>query len=135
MSERPDLFKEELDQLSDQEIEARFAAAVWVDDKRAAVLRYLEDKKLCRNKAERSGELEIARRARRPHGWPWTWQGRTAEGETRTDYCRRSGGGSYRSSRSCGGHCLSETVKGCCMSALGLSRHQRAMLRRPKEGR
>jgi hypothetical protein len=39
-----DLFKEELDQLSDQEIEARLAAAVWVDDKRAAVLRYLEEK-------------------------------------------------------------------------------------------
>jgi hypothetical protein len=42
MPEKPDLFKEELDQLSDQEIEARLAAAVWVDDKRAAVLRYLE---------------------------------------------------------------------------------------------
>jgi len=39
MSEKPDLFREELDQLSDQEIEARLAAAVWVDDKRAAVLR------------------------------------------------------------------------------------------------
>ena len=46
MPEKPDLFKEELDQLSDQEIEARLAAAVWVDDKRAAVLRYLEEKKL-----------------------------------------------------------------------------------------
>jgi hypothetical protein len=64
MSERPDLFKEELDQLSDQEIEARLAAAVWVDDKRAAVLRYLEDKKLGRKKAAQSGELEIARRAK-----------------------------------------------------------------------
>ena len=37
--------EEELDQLSDQEIEARLAAAIWVDDKRAAVLRYLEEKK------------------------------------------------------------------------------------------
>jgi len=32
--------EKELDQLTDEEIEARFAAAVWVDDKRAAVLRY-----------------------------------------------------------------------------------------------
>jgi hypothetical protein len=29
MSDKPDLFREELDQLSDQEIEARLAAAVW----------------------------------------------------------------------------------------------------------
>jgi hypothetical protein len=34
MPEKPDLFKEELDtKLSDQEIEVRLAAAVWVDDK------------------------------------------------------------------------------------------------------
>ena len=38
--------EDELDQLTDEEIEARLAAAVWVDDKRAAVLRYLEEKKL-----------------------------------------------------------------------------------------
>ena len=44
-------------------------------------------------------------------------EGRTANGETRTDYCRCGGGRSYRSSGSCGSHCLSETVKGCCMSA------------------
>jgi hypothetical protein len=37
---------EELDQLTDEEIEARLAAAVWVDEKRAA------------------GELEIARSAK-----------------------------------------------------------------------
>jgi hypothetical protein len=60
MPGKSDLFKEELDQLSDQEIEARLAAAVWVDDKRAAVLRYLEEKKLCRKKAAQSEELEIA---------------------------------------------------------------------------
>jgi hypothetical protein len=64
MPEKPDLFKEELDQLSDQEIEARLAAAVWVDDKRAAVLRYLEEKKLGRKKAAQSGEFEIARSAK-----------------------------------------------------------------------
>ena len=29
--------EDELDQLTDEEIEARLAAAVWVDDKRAAV--------------------------------------------------------------------------------------------------
>ena len=62
MPEKPDLFKEELDQ-SDQEIEARLAAAVWVDDKRAAVLRYLEEKKLGKTKEARSAELEIARSA------------------------------------------------------------------------
>jgi hypothetical protein len=38
-------------------------------------------------------------------------EGSTANGKTRTDYCRRVGGGSYRSGRSCGGDCLSETVK------------------------
>jgi hypothetical protein len=64
MPEKPDLFKEELDQLSDQEIESRLAAAVWVDDKRAAVLRYLEEKKLGRTKVAQSGELEIARSAK-----------------------------------------------------------------------
>ena len=36
--------EDELDQLSDEEIEKRLAAAIWVDDKRAAVLRYLEEK-------------------------------------------------------------------------------------------
>ena len=64
MPEKPDLFKEELDQLSDEEIEARLAAAVWVDDKRAAVLRYLEEKKLGKKNEARSAELEIARSAK-----------------------------------------------------------------------
>jgi hypothetical protein len=64
MPEKPDLFKEELDQLSDQEIETRLAAAVWVDDKRAAVLRYLEEKKLGKKNQARSAELEIARSAK-----------------------------------------------------------------------
>ena len=64
MPEKPDLFKEELDQLSDQEIEARLAAAVWVDDKRAAVLRYLEEKKLGKKNEVRSAELEIVRSAK-----------------------------------------------------------------------
>jgi len=41
-----DLFTEELDQLSNKEIEARLATAVWVDEKRAAVLRYLDEKKV-----------------------------------------------------------------------------------------
>ena len=55
---------EELDQLTDEEIEARLAAAVWVDEKRAAVLRYLEEKRLGRRKEAQSGELEIARSAK-----------------------------------------------------------------------
>ena len=46
----PEKLQEELSQLTDEEIEKRLAAAVWVDDKRAAVLRYLEDKKLDRKK-------------------------------------------------------------------------------------
>ena len=56
--------EEELDQLTDEEIEARLAAAVWVDEKRAAVLRYLEEKKLGRMKEAQAGELEIARSAK-----------------------------------------------------------------------
>ena len=43
---RPEKLQEELSQHTDEEIEKRLAAAVWVDDKRAAVLRCLEDKKL-----------------------------------------------------------------------------------------
>lgn len=106
MPEKPDLFKEELDQLSDQEIEARLAAAVWVDDKRAAVLRYLEEKKLGRKKAAQSGELEIARSAKEA-AWVAVDVAKDAQrraGKTRTDYCRRGGGGGDRSSRSCSGH-------------------------------
>jgi hypothetical protein len=110
MPGKSDLFKEELDQLSDQEIDARLAAAVWVDDKRAAVLRYLEEKKLGRKKAEQSEELEIAR-SRGRMGGRGRGEGRTADGKTRIDYCRRGGGGSHRGSGSCGGHCLSETMK------------------------
>jgi hypothetical protein len=71
MPEKPDLFKEELDQLSDQEIEARLAAAVWVDDKRAAVLRYLEEKKLGLKKAALSEKQRSHVAPRRPHGRPW----------------------------------------------------------------
>jgi hypothetical protein len=56
--------EDELDQLTDEEIEKRLAAAVWVDEKRAAVLRYLEEKKLGRKKEALSGELEIARSAK-----------------------------------------------------------------------
>jgi hypothetical protein len=54
----------ELDQLTDEEIETRLAAAIWVNEKRAFVLRYLEDKKLKRKRAARSEELEIARGAK-----------------------------------------------------------------------
>lgn len=50
MPEKRDPLNEELDQLSEKEIEARIAAAIWVDEKRAAVLRYLEEKKLGRKR-------------------------------------------------------------------------------------
>ena len=50
MTENPSRLTEELEQLSDAEIEARLAAAVWVDDKRTAVLRYLEDKRAGRRR-------------------------------------------------------------------------------------
>lgn len=60
----PEKLQEELDQLTDEEIEKRLAAAVWVDDKRAAVLRYLEDKKLGRKKEAQVAELEAARSAK-----------------------------------------------------------------------
>jgi len=56
--------EDELDQLADEEIEKRLAAAVWVDDKRAAVLRYLEEKKLGRKKEAQAAELEAARSAK-----------------------------------------------------------------------
>ena len=59
-------------QLTDEEIEKRLAAAVWVDDKRAAVLRYLEDKKLARKKEAQVAELEAARSAKDARGRPWT---------------------------------------------------------------
>ena len=72
--------EDELDQLSDEEIEKRLAAAIWVDDKRAAVLRYLEEKKLGRKKEAQLAELEAARRTRR--GRRWTWRSRQACGRT-----------------------------------------------------
>ena len=67
---------EALDQLSDEEIEARLAAAVWVDDKRAAVLRYLEEKKLGRKKEAQRGELELARSAKEAAWQLWAWRRR-----------------------------------------------------------
>ena len=60
----PEKLQEELAQLTDEEIEKRLAAAVWVDDKRAAVLRYLEDKKQGRRKEAQVAELEAARSAK-----------------------------------------------------------------------
>ena len=64
MDEKLDPFSTKLDGLTDQEIEARIAAALWVDDKHAIVLRYLEDKKLKQKRAAKTEELEIARRAK-----------------------------------------------------------------------
>ena len=60
----PEKLQEELSQLTDVEIEMRLGAAVWVDEKRAAVLRYLEDKKLDRKKEAQVAELEAARSAK-----------------------------------------------------------------------
>ena len=37
-------------------------------------------------------------------------EGRTADGKTRIDYCRHSGGGGHRSIGSCGCPCLSKTM-------------------------
>ena len=56
--------EDELDQLSDEEIEKRLAASIWVDDKRAAFLRYLEEKKLGRKTEAQLAELEAARSAK-----------------------------------------------------------------------
>jgi len=89
MPEKPDLFKEELDQLSDQEIEARLAAAVWVDDKRAAVLRYLEEKKLGKKNQARSAELEIARSAKEA---AWAAASLAKEANWRTNLANRERG-------------------------------------------
>ena len=57
-----DLFTEELDRLSNKEIEARLATAVWVDEKRAAVLRYLEEKKLGRKEEAQAVAGDSAKR-------------------------------------------------------------------------
>ena len=64
MDEKFDPVSAELDQLTDEEIGARHAAAIWVNEKHAFVLRYLEDKKLKRKRTARSEELEIARGAK-----------------------------------------------------------------------
>ena len=72
--------EDELDQLTDEEIEDRLAAAVWVDDKRAAVLRYLEEKKLGKKKEARSAEFEIARNAKEA-AWAAGEPGEEANGE------------------------------------------------------
>ena len=100
MPEKPDLFKEELDQLSDQEIEARLAAAVWVDDKRAAVLRYLEEKKLGKKKEARSAELEIARSAKEA-AWAAARLGEGGEPESKPRHhnCECGSGSSHLQQR------------------------------------
>ena len=64
MDEKLDPFSAKLHGLTDQEIEARIAAAIWVDDKQAFVRRYLKDKELARKKAAKAEALEAARRAR-----------------------------------------------------------------------
>lgn len=64
MNEKPSRLTEELEQLSEAEIEARLAAAVWVDDKKTAVLRYLEDKRAGRKKEAQQGELDAVHSAR-----------------------------------------------------------------------
>ena len=92
--------EDELDQLADEEIEKRLAAAVWVDDKRAAVLRYLEEKKLGRKEGGPVAELEAARSAK-DAAWAAVERLRgTADGEPRHHHRKRGGGGSHlRSSR------------------------------------
>src|SRR5262245_53382571 len=64
MDEKLDPFSTKLDGLTDQEIEARIAAALWVDDKQAFLLRYLEDKKLKESRAAKVSALEVARRSK-----------------------------------------------------------------------
>ena len=74
--------EDELDQLSDEEIEKRLAAAIWVDDKRAAVLRYLEEKKLGRKKEAQLAGLRQHAAQRTRRGRRWTWRSRQACGRT-----------------------------------------------------
>jgi hypothetical protein len=64
MDEKLDPFSARLDGLTDQEIEARIAAAIWVADKHAFVQRYLEDKKQNQEKVAKAKELELARSAK-----------------------------------------------------------------------
>ena len=97
MAEKLDHLTEELDQLSDEEIEARLAAAVWVNEKRAAVLRYLEEKKLGRKKEAQSGELEVARSAK-DAAWEAVRLGGKRKGKPRHHHSERSCSGSDFSS-------------------------------------
>jgi hypothetical protein len=110
MPEKPDLFKEELDQLSDQEIEARPAAAVWVDDKRAAVLRYLEEKKLGLKKAALSEKLEIARSAKEA-AWAAVEERRTHSGRRKSHCLLQASRRRLSQQRLLRRSCLSETMK------------------------
>ena len=64
MDEKLDPFSTKVEGLTDQEIEARIAAALWVNDKQSLVLRYLEDKKQSQEKLAKAKELEIARSAK-----------------------------------------------------------------------
>ena len=105
--------EDELDQLADEEIEARLAAAVWVDDKRAAVLRYLEEKKLGKKKEARSAEFEMARNAKEA-AWAAVEPGERGELESKPRHHNRErgGGSSHLSSGGCLGHSLYEALRG-----------------------
>ena len=106
--------EDELDQLADEEIEKRLAAAVWVDDKRAAVLRYLEEKKLGRKKEAQVAELEAARSAK-DAAWAAVDAAKTApgaDGEPRHHHSERGGGSSHLRSGGCFDHSLYEALRG-----------------------
>ena len=110
----PEKLQEELSQLTDEEIEKRLAAAVWVDDKRAAVLRYLEDKKLDRKKEAQVAELEAARSAK-DAAWAAVDAAKVAQ---RTANLAHGGGGLYRRSGRCSRHSLCEAPDGLVPRAI-----------------
>ena len=109
MDEKFDSFSAKLDGLTDQEIEARIAAAIWVDDKQAFVLRYLEDKKLERRKAAKAEELGCVAPGHSQRQ-PWTWLRTHRQGETRLYNRGRGYGGSYRFGGGCYCRHLCEAV-------------------------
>ena len=110
MNEKLDPFSAKLDGLTDQEIEARIAAAIWVDDKQAFVLRYLEDKKLERRRAAKAEELEAARSARTLAKAALDLAKDAQARQTRLYNRGRGYGGSYRFGGGCYCRHLCETV-------------------------
>ena len=110
--------EEELSQLSDEEIETRLAAAVWVDEKRGAMLRYLEEKKLGRKREAQAAELEVARSAK-DAAWEAVRLAKEASARANLAITIASvaAGSSHLRSGGCFGHSLYKALRGLMLAA------------------